>query len=112
MKNRATEALLKIGLPMSFKGFHYIVRAMELYDKEGKNYKVMALYMQIAKENNTHYQNIERPIRYALGFITNKCPKEEVAKYFDLNCAKNAAQLACFYYRLCKEREMEEKVNE
>lgn len=109
MKNRATEALLKIGLPMSTLGFNYIVHAMELYDNGMNNCKTMDLYDQIAKDCNTSYQNVERPIRYALKIITEKCVNDEVVKYFDLKNTKNSAQLACFYYRLCKEREAEKE---
>ena len=112
MKNRATEALLKIGLPMSMLGFNYIVHAMELYDNGMNNCKTMDLYEQIARDYNTDYRNIERPIRYALTFIVNKGYKDEAVKYFDLRNTKNSAQLTYFYYKLCKEREMEEKVNE
>ena len=112
MKNRATEALLKCGLSMNLKGFHYIVDAMRLLDEGWFGEKFMALYAKIAKINNSTPSRVERALRHALEIILTKCPLEEVSMYFDLQNKTNSAQLTCFYYRLCKEREMEEKANE
>lgn len=104
MKNRATEALFKVGLPMNLKGFRYIVQAMELFDNGWENEKTTALYAKLAKDNNDVTYRVERSIRHALEFIYKKGVREEVIKYFDLNNKTNSAQLACFYYRLCREK--------
>lgn len=107
MKNRATDALLKCGMPCSIKGFSYIVYAMELFDNGWSNAKTTDLYAKIAKDFGTTASRVERAMRHAFGFVYTKLPIKEVEKYFDLANQKNGAQLSCFYYRLCRERELE-----
>lgn len=43
------------------KGFKYIARLCELYEKEGK--KITGLYYKIAKEFNSSYASVERCLR-------------------------------------------------
>lgn len=107
MKNRATDALLKCGIPCNIKGFSYIVHAMELFDNGWKDVKTTCLYMKIAKDFDTTASRVERAIRHALGFIYATSLQSEVKNYFDLYNQRNGVQLSCFYYRLCRERELE-----
>ncbi len=107
MKNRATDALLKCGMPCNIKGFSYIVHAMELFDDGWNKSRTCELYKKIAKDCDTTASRVERAMRHAFGFVYTKLPISEVEKYFDLSNQKNGAQLSCFYYRLCRERELE-----
>lgn len=107
MKNRAADALLKCGIPSNIKGFSYIVHAMELLDNCLGKCKTCVLYEKIAKDFGTTAVRVERAMRHAFGFVYTKLPIKEVEKYFDLANQKNGAQLACFYYRLCRERDLE-----
>lgn len=108
MKNRATDALLKCGIPCNIKGFSYIVHAMELFDDGWKDVKTCVLYEKIAKDFDTTASRVERAMRHAFQTHIYECKGNPfIEKYFDLDNQKNGAQLSCFYYRLCRERELE-----
>ena len=81
---------------------------MELFDDGWKDAKTTGLYMKIAKDFDTTASRVERAMRHAFGFIYTKSTLSEVENYFDLCNQQNGAQLACFYYRLCRERELED----
>lgn len=62
------EYLLKNNFNPSFRGFEFIVDAIELIRKD-KNYKfniVSMLYPKIAKDFDTTPSRVERGIRYAI----------------------------------------------
>ena len=51
MKNRAINALIKMGMPADLKGFRYIVDAMCLFEHEGwRCVKTTTLYQKIAEK--------------------------------------------------------------
>ena len=107
MKNRASDALLKCGMPCNIKGFQCIVHAMVLFDNGWSNGKTCELYKKIAEDLGTTSIRVESALRHAFSYVYEKCNLFEVEKYFDLSNQKNGAQLACFYYRLCRERDLE-----
>lgn len=113
MKNRAVDALMKCGIPCNILGFCYISHAMELFDNGWKDVKTTGVYEKIAKDFKTTGPRVERALRHAFqSYIYESKGNPFIEKYFDLNNQKNGAQLACFYYRLCRERELEELANE
>lgn len=107
MKNRASDALLKCGMPCNIKGFQYIVHAMVLFDNGWSNRKTCELYKRIGEDLDSTASRVERDMRHAFSYVYTKLPVSEVEKYFDLYNQQNGAQLACFYYRLCRERDLE-----
>lgn len=107
MKNRAADVLLKCGMPCNIKGFHYIVHAMVLFDNGWANRKTCELYKKIGEDLDSTASRVERDMRHAFSYVYTKLPVSEVEKYFDLYNQQNGAQLACFYYRLCRERDLE-----
>ena len=108
MKNRASDALLKCGMPCNIKGFQYIVYAMVLFDNGWANRKTCELYKKIAEDINTTASRVERAIRHSFQTHIYVCGgNSDVENYFDLDNQKNGAQLSCFYYRLCRERDLE-----
>lgn len=107
MKNRAMDALLKCGVPCNIKGFSYIAHAMELFDNGWSNAKTTDLYAKIAKDFGTTASRVERAMRHAFLQHIYNCGGITIEKYFDLVNQSNGAQLSCFYYRLCRERELE-----
>ena len=106
MKNRAADVLLKCGMPCNIKGFLYVVHAMVLFDDGWVNRKTCELYNKIAEDLGTTSTRVERAMRHAFSYIYGQF-NPLVEKYFDLSNQKNGAQLACFYYRLCRERDLE-----
>lgn len=104
MKSKVVNALIEMGMPADIKGFHYIVDAMVLFENEDwRKYKTVALYQEIAKQNNTTASRVERCIRHAFQFVTTKGDLEIVNKYLTLQHTTNGNLLHTFYLKLARE---------
>lgn len=104
MKNKAINALLKMGAPAGIKGFRYIVDAMCLFEeKEYRNKKIMYVYHEIAEMNNTTVSRVERAIRHAFSIMLTRGNLEAVEKYLTLQNTTNGNLLHTFYLRLSQE---------
>lgn len=104
MKKRAINALLEMGMPADIKGFHYIVDAMTLFEKEEwRKGKITALYAEIARKNKTNFSSVERAIRHAFFVIITKGELKIVEKYLTLHHPTNGNLLQTFYIRLTQE---------
>lgn len=84
MRRKATDVLLKIDMPAGYKGFEYIVDVMQLYceDEDWIDSKIMLVYGEIAKRNNTRDICVERSIRYAFSWVTEKSPQKELVQHY------------------------------
>lgn len=108
MKNRATNALIEMGVPANIKGFRYIVDAMCLFeDEEYRDGKTMVLYWEIGKMHGVRAQNVERAIRHAFGIALNKGHLSAIQKYLSFDNTTNGSQLYLLYIRLKQEMEEE-----
>lgn len=67
MRKKVAKELIKMGIPMNLKGFHYICDAMEMYEQDNEyiTSNTCILYQKIAEKNGTTYQRVERNIRHA-----------------------------------------------
>lgn len=115
MRNKAMNALIEMGVPAGSKGFKYITDVMFLFEKNKcwREYKLMAIYHEVAKMNNTTASGVERAIRYAFSNVITKGYLETVEKYLTLTLNKptNGRLLAVFYIRLSQENEDEKDKN-
>lgn len=113
MKQSAVEnVLISMGMPISIKGFQYIVDSMEYFDNNDvENIKITKdLYPDIAKKRKTTSQRVERAIRHALERVRElDCKQEIVRHYFGFNLSTNYNSLKMFYIIL--KREMEENAD-
>ena len=68
MKKTITIILKKLGVPVSFKGYHYLRYGIELMinDMTLMGAICKKLYPAIAKEYNVSWQSVERGIRNAI----------------------------------------------
>lgn len=108
MKNRATNALLEMGMPADIKGFRYIIEIMELYkDENVRHGKMMELYKKIADNHDTTPSKVERAIRHAFETVLNRGRLNIVQKYITFDNTTNGNLLAIFYIRLSQEGEAE-----
>ena len=104
MRNKAMNALIEMGMPANIRGFRYIADAMELFeDKTWRDGKIVPLYYQIAKMNDTTYSRVERAIRHAFEIVTTRGNLETVEKYLTLQNSTNSNLLHVFYLRLVQE---------
>lgn len=104
MKNRAVNALVKMGMPTNIKGFRYIADAMLLFEnKEYRNGQITPLYQKIAEMNNTTASRVERAIRHAFGGVLTNGVLAEVEKYLTFHNTTNGNLLHVFYIRLEQE---------
>lgn len=110
MKNKAMDALIKIGMPAELKGFKYISDTMCLFEKDETwiRGKTTMLYREIAKMNDTTASRVERAIRHAFSVVLTKGDLEIVEKYLTLQNPTNSNLLAVFYIRLSQENKDEE----
>lgn len=109
MKNRAFNALIKMGMPADISGFRYIVEAMRLFDEPKWRYeKTTILYEEIAKMSNVKASNVERAIRHAFSFTTKDTRvREEVERYLPTKNTSNGNLLHVLYIKLKQEEEQE-----
>lgn len=100
MRNKAINALIKMGMPADIKGFQYIVDAMCLFNAD---YSTTALYSVVAQKNNTTSSRVERAIRHAFCVALKDGVPGYVDKYLTRNHATNGNLLHVLYLRLSQE---------
>ena len=102
MKNKAINALLEMGMPANIKGFQYITEIMCIYDQNENaiSGKLMKVYQEIAKKNDTTVSRVERTLRQAFSTVQEKGNLKSVEKYLTTQCKNNGALLATLYYKL------------
>lgn len=67
MRKKTMELLVKLGVPVEIKGFHYICDAMEIYEQD-ESYvttKTCCLYEKVADKNAVYPSQVERCMRHA-----------------------------------------------
>ncbi len=100
MKNKAINALIKIGMPADIKGFQYIVDAMCLFNPD---YSVTTIYALVAQKNNTTSSCVERAIRHAFGVVLKDGVSGYIDHYLTRNHTTNGNLLHVLYLRLTQE---------
>ena len=104
MKDKAVNALIRMGMPADIKGFQFIVDAMVLFeDEKWRNGKTMNLYRKIAEMHNTSDRNVERGIRHAFSIVLANGDLKIVEKYITLQNTTNGNLLHVFYLKLLQE---------
>lgn len=104
MKNKATNALIEMGMPADIRGFKYIVDAMQMFESEEWRYgKILNLYHAIGSKNNVPDSCVESSIRHAFGVVLTKGNLESVEKYLTLQNPTNGNLLHVLYLRLSQE---------
>lgn len=99
------DILLRMGIPASVSGFHYIADAMLFLDKEGTDdIKYTYLYYLIARKNKSTVERVERAIRHALSIARKKDVNHDLVEhYFGFIHKSNSSSLKLFYLRLKEE---------
>lgn len=98
-KSTVEGVLMKIGMPVSLKGFTYITDAVLLLDTpEWKGQKWTALYYKIAMLNNTTASRVEKAIRNAFS-ITRSVPEnyEMAEHYIGMTNCENSNSIMYLY---------------
>lgn len=85
MRDKVIDVLLDVGVPAGVKGFSYICDAIEIFDTDPyyADGKMSALYIDIAKKNDTTSSRVERAIRHAFETAIMKGNQDMVNKYLD-----------------------------
>lgn len=70
----AAELLSRLGVTANYKGFSYIVSAVELCqeDRERLQLVTKCVYPEVAKRHRTNWQAVERDIRKAVELIWDR----------------------------------------
>lgn len=104
MKNKAKDALIKMGMPANIKGFHYIAEAMGLFEAdEFWSMKISMLYFKLSLMYSTTPGAVERAIRHAFSIVMTKGYLETVQTYLPMNYTGNGNMLNTFFLRLSQE---------
>lgn len=78
------EILSRLGITANYKGYFYIISAVELCLEDPENLHLMTKYVypQVAKRHNTNWQATERSIRKAgeIAWTHNRPLLEELAR--------------------------------
>lgn len=105
-RNNVEDVLFDMGVPASYKGFDYIMDAMEVIEKEGCSVSATkVLYPAIAKMHKTTANSAERAIRYALEYARNNGKQEVFEKYIGSANHTNTSALASLYRHIKREEE-------
>lgn len=59
--------LMRIGISSNMNGFHYILEAVDIIEKQKIHTNMAHIYKMISKKYNNTCSGAERAIRYALG---------------------------------------------
>ena len=71
--------LLKIGISSNIQGYHYIIRAVEIIEKQKIHTNITTIYEIISKEFGTTSSRVERAIRHAIKkSYKSKCILNEI----------------------------------
>lgn len=105
MRDKVIDVLLDVGVPAGVKGFSYICDAIEIFDTDPYYAagKMSALYIDIAKKNDTTSSRVERAIRHAFETAIMKGNQDMVNKYLDTVNTQNSNLLKTLYLRLKQE---------
>lgn len=105
MRDKVIDVLLDVGVPAGVKGFSYICDAIEIFDTDSyyADGKMSALYIDIAKKNDTTSSRVERAIRHAFETAIMKGNQDMVNKYLDTVNTQNSNLLKTLYLRLKQE---------
>lgn len=105
MRDKVIDVLLDVGVPAGVKGFSYICDAIEIFDTDPyyADGKMSALYIVIAKKNDTTSSRVERAIRHAFETAIMKGNQDMVNKYLDTVNTQNSNLLKTLYLRLKQE---------
>lgn len=104
MKNKAINALIKMGMPVNIKGFDYIVEAMCLFESpQWKNEKQMEIYYKIALLHETTPVRVERAIRHAFTTIYKPGNEVMIERYLTFQNRTNKNLLHVLHFRLTQE---------
>lgn len=78
------KTLRRLGLNRSYKGFNYLICAINLVlvDSNSLNYICKGLYIEVALQYNTTVANVERNIRTAKKVIWFRCNKNILKDVF------------------------------
>lgn len=105
-RQKIENVLINMGIPVSIKGFRYIVDAVLIWDKEKKVKMTKYLYPQIAKLNGDTPNRVERAIRHAFQVARNTESKREiVAYYIGFDCTSNSESIALLHLRIKSDNE-------
>ena len=102
MKNKISQVLEDMGLPMNNKGFKYIRDAIVVINEdESYIYNTCKLYDKVAAEDDSTATRVERNIRSAFDSIMTKGNLDIVNKYFPVGIKQtNGNLLATLYCKL------------
>ncbi len=103
IKDRSKDVLIKMGMPISIRGFKYIPDFMELFESGYEDAKITALYADVAKKYNTTGSRVERAIRHAFEGVVANAPRDLMEKYLSYDNTTNSNLLKLLYYRLKQE---------
>ncbi|MFR3727712.1 sporulation initiation factor Spo0A C-terminal domain-containing protein [Lacrimispora sp.] len=111
IKEKTKDVLIKMGMPVSIRGFKYIPDFMELFDAGYEDAKITGLYADVAKKHGTTGSRVERAIRHSFETLIAKGRQDLIGKYLSLDNTTNSNMLKLLYYRL-KQEETEDKPSE
>lgn len=72
MEKRLKKVLLRLGITSKLRGFHYILKAVELIKEERLHRNITEIYETVAEEFDTNKFIVERSIRSAMQIAYNK----------------------------------------
>lgn len=104
-KSAIEAVLMKIGMPVSLKGFAYITDAILLLDSpDWQAQKWTALYYKIGLMNNTTAARVEKAIRNAFAITRAQTDNYELtAHYIGMTNRENSNSLLFLYKQLKQE---------
>lgn len=106
MRNKATDALLSIGIPMNQPGFLYMVDILELFEENGAPITNMgAVYNMVAKARRCCPKEVTESISYSIKYAFANGKVANRTKYFGLGITpkSNGNYLAMMWQRLKEE---------
>lgn len=105
-RQKIENILINMGIPVSVKGFGYIVDAVLIWDKEKKVKMTKYLYPQIAQLNGDTPKGVERAIRYAFEVARRTQDKKELIEhYIGFNNISNSDSIAMLHLRIKSDNE-------
>lgn len=85
VKSFTEETLLSLGATPANKGFRYVVKAMELFEKDKEmQYHRTTLYTFIANEYDETWTRVERCIRHIVNGVMKAIGSSECKEFFSL----------------------------
>lgn len=107
-RQKIEDVLIEIGVPVSVKGFRYIVDAILIWDSKKNVEMTKELYPQIARKNDDTPSKVERAIRHAFEVARKRGKNKEAIKhYIGLDNSSNSESLAMLHLRIKNMEETE-----